>query len=190
MKRHPGEIAASSTVSLEAFVDVKAPECATRSPFVGVIVDSEHPTLSGRVLVRWSCEGGQVERWLPALQGLALREGDRVIITKPENWAECVVTGVIDGFARRTEARRSGPSLALRPDECLRITDDAGKGLVEVVTTPAGPVIRLLERDVALELEGRLRVVAREVELVARDGDARITAEGDVIVRGDTVQLN
>ncbi|HVY48254.1 MAG TPA: hypothetical protein VHB21_20345 [Minicystis sp.] len=160
-------------------------------PFVAEVVTAQHPTLVGRVLVRWElARGGTCERWLPALQGLAVRAADRVLVTKPSNWAEPIVTGVVDGFARRPELERGGPTVPLLPDERLRVVDARGTALVDVVPTPDGPVVRIANPEVALELEGELRVSARAIHLVARDGEAKITAAEDVVVRGETIHLN
>ncbi len=166
-------------------------ELLPESPFVGEVVDVRHPTLAGRALVGWlTARGERRDRWLPCLHGLAVRAADRVLVTRASNWAEPLVTGVIDGFASRVEPELSGPSLALLPDERLRITDAAGRALVDVVPTDAGPIVKLLASDVNIELEGKLRVSAREVELLATGGAVRVEARDDVVLRGETIQLN
>lgn len=159
---------------------------------VGEVVDDRHPSLRGRVRVRWSdLEGQLFERWLPALQGLPVRISDRVLLTQPSNWPEYVVTGVIDGFARRPEVdRHERASLELKRDEALRVKSQSGEDLLELFDTESGPVVRLLNPDVDLDLPGKLRIRAGSIELEAKRGQARITASDDVVVRGETVHLN
>lgn len=159
---------------------------------VGEVVDARHPSLRGRVRVRWSdLEGQLFEKWLPALQGLPVRVSDRVLLTQPSNWPEYVVTGVIDGFARRPEVdREEKASLELKRDEALRVKSQSGEDLLELFDTETGPVVRLLGPDVDLDLPGKLRIRAGSIELEAKRGQARITASDDVVVRGETVHLN
>lgn len=168
------------------------PAPAPSGPRVGEVLDARHPTLSGRVQVRMTDEsGGSDERWLPTLQGLPVRAHDRVLVTQPANWQEAVVVGVLDGFARRPEvARGTGARLELEGDEAVRVVARDGTALVEVFQGPAGPVVRLLQADVDLELEGRLRVTAQSLRLAAREGEARLEAADDVVLRGQAVRLN
>lgn len=158
---------------------------------VGHVVDDRHPTLLGRVQVRFEPGEGHAARWLPALQGLCVRTGDRVLVTQAEGLDEPIVTGVIDGFAPRPEAPRStGAALELKRDEALRIVDPGGTELVEVFASEEGPVVRLLSADVNLELEGHLRVRAKSLQLEATGGEARVVATDDVVLRGEAVRLN
>ena len=159
---------------------------------VGKVIDDRHPSLRGRVRVRWSDLEGQIfERWLPALQGLPVRVSDRVLLTQPSNWPEYVVTGVIDGFARRSEIdREEKASLELERDEVLRVKSKSGEDLLELFDTETGPVVRFVSPDVDLDLPGKLRIRAGSIELEAKRGQARITASDDVVVRGETVHLN
>jgi len=163
---------------------------AMTTPLVGECVDVRHPTLLGRVLVRWDA-GVSSEQWLAVLQGLAVRVADRVLLLKPANWAEPLVVGVVDGFARRPEPRRTtAAEIALLPDESLRVTGADGATLIEVLASPSGPVVKLAQPDVTLELPGALRLSARSIELRAREGAATVTATGDVDLRGETINLN
>ncbi len=115
---------------------------------------------------------------------------DRVLVTQPSNWAEAIVTGVIDGFCKRPEVQQSGPSLALLPDEQLRVTDASGAPLVDVVPSDEGPVVRILRVDVNIEVEGKLRLAARQIDIVSREGDATVKARENVVILGRTIQLN
>ncbi|MGE0792216.1 MAG: hypothetical protein AB7S26_41470 [Sandaracinaceae bacterium] len=159
---------------------------------VGEVVDTKHPTLTGRVRVRWTdLDGHLYEKWLATLMGLPVRVGDRVLMTRPANYPERVVTGVLDGFSRRPEVERaSAATLELQRDEALRVTSARGQALLEVYEDERGPVVKLLTGDVDLEMQGALRVRASAIELEATQGQAKITASDDVVVKGETVHLN
>lgn len=163
-----------------------------RGAWVGTCVDPTHPFLRGRVQVRWEDgDGAAHARWLPTLASLAVREGDRVLVTSPTNHDEPVVTGVIDGFTPRPERpTREGASLALKPDERLAITDAEGNALVEVHQGAEGPVVRVLHAAATVDIPGRLTLRADAIELGARRGEVRIDARGDVRVKGETIRLN
>src|SRR5690348_3485617 len=79
-----------------------APAC-----LIGECVDARHPSLQGRVLVKFTISGHEQTRWLAKLQGLPVRVGDRVLMLCPGNsfdhGPEWIVTGVVDGFATRPE---------------------------------------------------------------------------------------
>ena len=135
--------------------------------------------------------GESAERWLPTLYRLPVREADRVLVAWAANWDEPVVIGVIDGFARRPEVpAREGASLTLAADECLRVRSQDGAELVEVRQEEEGPVVRLLEPGVDVEVPGAFRVRADAIRLEARKGAVEVEATDDVIVRGEIVRLN
>lgn len=185
------ESVASALDELADATEAAAAHLAEVGPFVGECVDAAHPVLIGRVKVRWSHPGGDSERWLPALHGMAIRAGDRLLVQRAANWPEAIVTGVIDGFARRPDIERTETSrLVLERDETLRVTTPEGEALLEVVRSEAGPVVRLLRPDVEVEVAGKLRLSAHSIELVAKQGEARIQASADVNVVGETINLN
>ncbi|CAN98205.1 hypothetical protein predicted by Glimmer/Critica [Sorangium cellulosum So ce56] len=158
---------------------------------VGECLDARHPTLAGRLLVRWTTSRGALERWLPSLHGLAVRAQDRVLVSQPSNWPEPLVTGVVDGFALRPEPPLAEAArLTLHGDEALRVAAADGKPLVEVFASETGPVIRLMTEDADIELKGALRISARSIDLVARQGEVRVNAADDVIVQGENIHLN
>jgi hypothetical protein len=51
-------------------------------------------------------------------------------------------------------------------------------------------VIRLLTADVSVDLPGDLRLSAKSVALVAREGELTLKAHDDVVVEGETINLN
>jgi|GEM_PF-1060028 len=159
---------------------------------LGECVSTDHPTLKGRVLVKWLEPGGETtEKWLPSLQNLAVRKHDRLLLIKPENGHEMIVTGVVDGFAKRPEVvRQSAAHMALEPDESIRITSKDGDQLLELFQSDSGPVIRVLQKDIAVELPGKLRLAADSIELKAGAGPIHIRATDDVRINGEMIHLN
>jgi hypothetical protein len=171
--------------------DAPASASTAGSSFVVECTNAEHPTLTGRVEVRWGAGDCQHARWLPALRGLAIRTGDRLLVATPANWDEPIVVGVIDGFARRpAPSREHKATLDLLPDESVCIRSASGAPLLELATGERGAEIRLLEPDLALEIDGHLAIGAKQITLRAREGEARIEACDDVVVRGENIHLN
>ncbi len=160
--------------------------------FVGECLDDRHPSLTGRVLVAWQDErASTIEKWLPTLQGLSVRKLDRVLLQQPVNWPEPIVFGVLDGCAdRRRPDLVAEHSIELKPDEAVRIDSCNGSPLVEICQENDQPVVRLLSDDVNLDLNGKLEISAQSIDLKAKQGQFSITAEGDVVVKGEIIELN
>jgi len=159
--------------------------------FVGECEKTRHPTLTGRIFVSWE-EGQDCKRaWLPTLHALSVRKCDRVLLQWPANWPEPIVVGVIDGFAARPEVQPSvAATLEVQRDESVRIHSVDGTGLIEIRVAESGPVVRILSRDVNLEYPGALNITADQIALRAQRGPVQIDATDDVVVRGETIQLN
>lgn len=183
----------ATTVTLDDLDLAVSParSAAVSPPCMGECVDGRHPTLQGRVRVRWTdAAGGRRDRWVPTLQGVAVREGDRVLLVAMAHEDEPVVTGVIDGFAARPAAEERGPVLSLAQGESLRVLGSDGAPLVELRQSPDGPVVRLLSEGASIELPGKLRLSADAIALHARRGGVEVTATDDVSVQGEAVRLN
>lgn len=161
-------------------------------PLLATCLNTNSTKLPGRVLVTWIDEdGADHEAWLPKLSNLAVREHDRVMISRPSNAPEFIVTGVLDGLhpGASAEARR-GPNLEMKPDEALNIQAADGTPLIEVTLTDEGPRIRLLVDDGVFDFPGRLKLKAQDLEFEATSGEFRVSATGDVKVQGEMVRLN
>ena len=159
------------------------------SALVGVCVDDRHPTLVGRVQVRFDDGTGERSLWLATLAHLPVRCEDRVLLLQPGNWPEPIVVGVLDGLRAREAVAHAAATLTLRADETLEIRAADGAPLLAVVPTPAGPVLRLTRADQRLEIEGRLAFAADAIAFTAR-GELSLSAGGDVVVTGEEIKLN
>lgn len=156
---------------------------------VGEVQDCEHPTLTGRAQV--VVAGSKQATWVPVLRGLVVRSGDRVLLARPDNMIEAVVIGVLDGFSRRNDApRTSAANIILQSEEVVTISTADGTRLVELAGSATGPVVRILQPDLDVELSGRVRVKAASLELIATRGEVKIEAADDVVVKGENVHLN
>lgn len=80
--------------------------------------------------------------------------------------------------------------LTLKDHESLRIVDARGRALLDIFSSDRGPVLRLAENDADLEVEGKLRIQAAAIEMIAHDGELKMLAKDDVVVRGEKVRLN
>lgn len=160
--------------------------------WIATCTDTEHPSLAHRVRLAFdSADEAPVELWVPKLHGVAIREGDRVLVTQPANGNEPIAVGVVDGFTQRPRPERAAKAtLALQPDEHIVIENQDGRALLSLRDSDEGPVVSLLQPDVHVELDGKLKLTAEAISLCARRGEARIEAESDVVVRGETIQLN
>jgi hypothetical protein len=159
---------------------------------VAECIDDRHPSLNGRVQVRWMDETGAEQiLWVPAMSRLSIRKADRVLMIVPDNWPEPMVVGVVDGFARRAEAPPvAAATLVLKPDEAIRVQDAHGREVLEIMTSENGPTVKLLHQDVNIELPGNLSFKADRVELTARAGPVIIKASDDVVCQGEMIRLN
>jgi len=158
---------------------------------IGVCVEDRHPTLIGRVRVQWNTAQGPRDSWLPTLQGLPVRRADQVLLLSPENAAEAVVVGVLDGFTRRhTPPDRVASRLELKADEVVRVEDARGRPILELRAGESGPVVRLVSEGVALEVDGKLAFRADSIRMEARAGAIELEASDDVSIKGEVVHLN
>ncbi len=165
---------------------------ASETCVMATCTDDRHPTLQGRVHVQFTGgDGREHALWVPTLHGLPVRVADRVLMMRPGNGDEWIVTGVVDGFVNRAVAEKTPAArLELRGDECLQVVSSAGRPIVEVSQGKDGPVVRLLEPDVRVEMAGKLVVRAEEIEFEATQGSVAIKASEDVVIKGELVRLN
>jgi hypothetical protein len=168
---------------------------------VGECLDTHNPHLPGRVLVRARTDDGALAHaWLPMLAQLRVRAGTRVLLCKPNNWAEPVVIGALTGLEPASESaiaseadRSSGddPQLRLEPGQTLVITGPTGQPLIRVGAAANGePHIELLGAGVSIDVDGCLRIGADRIELESRAGGIDLRTDGDAIVRGRVIRLN
>jgi len=170
------------------------PPWPSAAMFVATCVATRHPTLCGRVRAQWlDPESGAPaqEWWVPTSSGLAIRAGDRLLLSRAAGLSEPIVVAVLDGFAPRPEREPSvGATLQLQSDEVLNVEGSDGQPLLQIRQGQAGPVLRLLEEDARIDVQGRLSISARELVLQARAGNVQLEASDEVNVVAELVKLN
>lgn len=186
-----------SSTTLEQLLELASQAQAARfagGTLVGECLDTHNPHLPRRVLVRARDEEGKlVSAWLPVLTNLRIGIGAKLLLSKPDNWSEPIVIGVIAGLERPEEQpsiSTEGPTLRLEPGQALSITDASGQPFLALEETATGPRVALLQRNVEITTPGNLRISAERIELSAREGGVDVRAEGEAVVRGRVIRLN
>lgn len=166
---------------------------------VGECLDTHNPHLPRRVFVRARDEdGNQVSAWLAVLDQLRIRPGDKLLLSKPDNWPEPVVLGVLAGLERpsdadpapRSPAAAGDPQLRLEPGQSVVITNPEGQPMLSLSATAQGPRVELLAANVSFDMPGCVRIGAERIELHSREGGVDIRSDGDTVVRSRIIRLN
>ncbi|BAX61831.1 hypothetical protein [Burkholderia stabilis] len=164
------------------------------STMIGEVIDTHHPDAMGLIRVKWSVQDGDTcERWLECVDGVKPRIGDRVLLQSPANWADYLIAGLLTrkGLGEPVEpVIEPAMALSLEADKCVQIADAAGTPLLQVRASPDGPVVTLLNRNVNIEVAGKLRLSAQTLELEGGRGGVDIRTEADTVVRSRYVRLN
>ncbi len=185
------EPSSATATLLDEILDAGIAAASPAGSVVAEVVDDRHPTLLGRVCVRFVDAVRDTQRWVPTLHGLPVRTGDRVLLQQPSNWREPIVVGVIDGF----EAREPSPAHAcarieLRRDESVRVCDHRGRALLELREGEHGPVVVPCTDDLEIAVPGHLELRGSTVCVRAEAGSAEVEATDDVVLRGEAIHLN
>ncbi|MGD0837522.1 MAG: hypothetical protein ABSB49_12850 [Polyangia bacterium] len=191
---HRFEATESPSELFERILEAKTPRSPwpVGEPFVAECTDTHHPTLLGRVRIRWGgAPSGDIEIWVPALHGQTIRKGDRLLVQTPHGGGEPIAVGVIDGFLPRPEPDRTvAAQIEVKRDEVLQVCTQEGQALVEIVSEENGPVVRLLQSDTRIDIQGKLSITASELEFKAVKGEVRIQASDDLNLVGEAIHLN
>ncbi len=138
---------------------------------VGEVIATSSPSSMGRVLVQWAeKKDAPEERWLSAIRGIDLKQGDKVLLHQPTNWPDWVVMGAL------------GNENDLRASHGLT-TEGEGK-------ETEGKEKEKSEEKVDLKVDGRRIELEGQEEVVLRCGQASITLRrnGRVVIRGAYVE--
>ena len=160
------------------------------------VLDTHHPHLPGRVGVAWhNPDGTRLERWVSIVSGLHLCRGDQVLMLKPANTSSWVITqkltsAIAADNQRDTPSDANARTLRLERGEVVRVATADGEMLLEVASEREGPVVRLVQPQIDLEVAGRFRVRAETIELEASEGGVDVRTSGEVVMRGRPIRLN
>ncbi len=129
----------------------------TQDQLVGECLDGTHPDLPGRALIQW-VDFEHHKKWLPTLKGLTLEKSDTVLLSFPHNWSEPLVVGVINRHTRELKSERfSNLTRKVEDDETVRFEGADGSPLLEIHPGVNGPVVKLLDNDVKLDLKVKIQ---------------------------------
>ncbi|KWE57281.1 hypothetical protein WL77_31400 [Burkholderia ubonensis] len=169
-------------------------ERAESATLIGEVTDTHHPDAMGLIRVKWSMQDGNTcEHWLECVDGVKPGIGDRVVLQSAANWPEHLITGLLKRKGRGEPVEpivEPAVVLALEPDKCVQVSDASGCPLLQVRASPDGPVVTLLNRNVNIEVAGKLRLSAQTLELEGGRGGVDIRTEADTVVRSRYVRLN
>lgn len=167
MKRKPvATVAGPSWQATEEPLESSGYEATTQSSLVGDVLDKAPPSSPGRVLVRWRTVGGLLnEAPLRVVRGLQVENGDLVLLHRPANWPEWLVTNVIEG-QQQSDERNANPTIRGRRIEI--------EGADEVA-------LRCGQASITLRRNGR--VVMRGAYVESR-------SKGTNRIKGGTVLIN
>jgi hypothetical protein len=162
--------------------------------FLGVCLDEKADTPDGSCRVRYQNSAGEpVEARLQYLAGLFLRPGDEVLLSQPVGASKPVVIGCLAGDgADRSLPLPGGRKLLFDAEESstVRLELADGNVVLEIDLATEVPTIRLPQKDLTLDLEGRLKIEARSIDLVSRLGNVNVKANDDFKVVAERVWLN
>ncbi|MEM9695644.1 MAG: hypothetical protein AAGA56_24080 [Myxococcota bacterium] len=170
---------------------VRAQPAATTSggTLVAEVTDTHHPHRSGRVLAKWvDGEGDEQEHWLVREASVHPEVGDRVMITRPANWNEWIVVGILAKSERRSPSEDRA-AVRLEAGTSVRVESATGEPLFELTHRDHGAVVKLHD-DFNRELEGTFRVDADRIEMRSRQGGTDTRTDGEMILRSPCIRIN
>jgi hypothetical protein len=162
-------------------------------PLVGEIVDTHQPHLPGRVFVRWAIDATETrEAWLHCTTQVIARRSDRVLLVRPANFGEWIVTAVLtrEPASVVPQTGEVASRVVLDANEALRIDASDGTPLVEIQSSNHGPVLRVLSHDLELAVAGRLRLSADTIECISGQGGTDLRSDGELVMRSPRIRLN
>ena len=153
--------------------------------------DAAHP---GRCRVRYQdANGTWVEQWTPYLTGLFLQAGDEVLLTLPLGASMPVVVGQLAGEEQGLSLPLPGGRKLVfdaKDGDVVRLEMADGQIVLEIDLGQEVPTVRLPQKDLTLDIEGRLKITARSIDLISRLGNINVKANDDFKVIAERVWLN
>lgn len=175
--------------------------------WIGVVVDPDDAGQSAeenQILVEFSTnEESSKPVFAELSRGLSVVPGDRVLFVMPANSPLAVITSVLSPasqnatcqtalMAAETSSRLpTAQELVLRDSESLCVMTSTGQTLVAIERGACGPIVRLGEGSLELDMPGELHLMADSLRFTTRSGPISIQSQSDdVIVQGRVIHLN
>lgn len=196
-------VASNHVARLESMIEShgmarQPPTPSSSDSVVGEVVDTHHPHRPGRVCVRWRDVAGAVqEHWLVYDASLRPEPGRHVVLSRPSNWPEWIVTSMLSvspsSSSREVLASSDRPGVQqvvrLEESEALRVESSQGALMFELLQTADQPVLRL-GRDLTIALDGTLRLAADRIEMRSGAQGTDLRSEGSTVLRSPQVRIN
>lgn len=164
---------------------------------LGTCLRPFHPDHKGLCEVRFEEPVGKVKQgWLPYIDGIALRENDSVLLITPTGSRAPIVVGRLSGSeTTHSWVLPSGHKLVVEKQQqaggsFIRLELPDGRTALEINFSGETPIVRLPQKDVSLDLEGRLKIAARSIDLVSKLGNVNVKANDDFKVTAERIWLN
>lgn len=177
---------------------------------IGVVVDSDDTNDAGiiaeanQALVQFSTKTANKNQVLAEIsRGLNVAPGDRVLFVMPANASMAVITSVLSPAGQAATCQsslnpvsasngsHSSQELVLRDTDSLCVTTSSGQTLVAIERGATGPIIRLGQGSLQMDMPGELHLMADSLRFTTRSGPISIESQtDDVIVQGRTIRLN
>jgi hypothetical protein len=174
---------------------------------IGVVVDAEDSgqlAEENQILIEFSTNAENKKCVFAELsRGLSVVPGDRVLFVMPANSSLAVITSILSPTAQGTTCETAlvaagtrqrlpiSQELVLRDSESLCVTTSTGQTLVAIERGACGPIIRLGEGSLELDMPGELHLMADSLRFTTRSGPISIQSQtDDVVVQGRTIRLN
>lgn len=157
-----------------------------------------HPDRQGLCEVRFEKPDGTMrQEWLQYIDGIALRENDSVLLITPRGSDAPIVVGRLAGAETHLSWEfPSGHKLIVGKqgqtnETCsIRLEMSDGRTALEIDLHGKVPTVRLPDKDLSLDLEGRLKIAARSIDLVSKLGNVNVKANDDFKVTAERIWLN
>ncbi len=160
-------MAESKSPSSELDSAVLAERPAAETLLVGQVLENCSPTNPAQALIRWRTSDGQLhERTLTVVKGVSLSAGDLVLLQRPSNWPEWMITQVVESL--------NGLNLSVVPEVVVDGKRTQIEGSDEIV-------LRCGKASITLRSNGRLIIRGAYVET---------RASGTNRIKGGSVLIN
>jgi hypothetical protein len=151
--------AAMLDLDLDSSSDKRIDLSSSATSLVGQVLEI-FPKEPGHVIVRWRTLDGQLmDRALAVVRGVLVNSGDFVLLQRPGNWPEWIVTHVVEGAREAPNPYR--PDVRPSPEEGLDAMIDGKRVQIEGKDEI---VLRCGKASITLRRNGRVVIRGTYVE--------------------------
>ncbi len=143
------------------------------------------------------CDGRTKNQNLRCIDGLTINEGDEVLLLKPVGSPEPIIIGKLASIGPHSSIKLdSGHTLLIEKESegsntpIIKLKQPDGSLALEIHLAEKKPRIYLPSKDLSLDLEGRLKISARSIDLVSKLGNVNVKANDDFKVNAERIWFN